>query len=45
MLITVSTAYIGELGTGHFLRYKRKSAVSVNSNYCKIALPFLFTIV
>ena len=26
--ITVSAAYTGELGTGHFLRYKRKSALT-----------------
>ena len=25
---TVSAAYTGELGTGHFLRYKRKSALT-----------------
>ena len=28
--ITVSAAYTGELGTGHFLRYKRKSDFSGN---------------
>ena len=27
-LFTVTAAYTGELGTGHFLRYKRKSALT-----------------
>ena len=39
---TVPAAYTGELGTGHFLRYKRKSGLSdygLSGGHC---ISFLF---